>query len=89
MTGKSLGKSWMPNLTESPKDEEESFLWQALETEVQPKYYLSMTACLGILRRSQKAGKPLPPVLESALIAQAKLSAEEYKKIKETWKAEK
>ncbi len=35
------------------------------------KYYLSAKACLGILRRAQKRGKELPPLLKGALERQA------------------
>lgn len=37
------------------------------------KYYLSKTACLGILRRARERGKELPPQLKAALMAQAGL----------------
>lgn len=62
-----LGESWMPNIAESPKDEEESFLSQILEANVPEKYYLSATACQGILRRAETRGKELPPILKTAL----------------------
>ena len=35
------------------------------------KYYLSPTACLGILRRAESRGKALPPMLKDALERQA------------------
>lgn len=35
------------------------------------KYSLSPTACLGILKRAEKRGKELPPILKEALIQQA------------------
>jgi hypothetical protein len=35
------------------------------------KYYLSPTACLGILRRAESRGKALPPMLKNALEWQA------------------
>lgn len=38
---------------------------------VPQKYYLSETAAQGILRRTAKRGKPLPPLLEKALRKQA------------------
>jgi hypothetical protein len=44
-----------------------------LEAEPHRKYYLSSTACLGILRRARERGKILPPILEMALIYQAGL----------------
>jgi hypothetical protein len=43
-----------------------------LETgEVPERYYLSATACRGILRRAEKRGKELPEALRSALLAVA------------------
>lgn len=41
---------------------------------VQGGYYLSKTACLGILRRAEARGKELPPQLRDALILQAGLA---------------
>lgn len=48
-----------------------SFLSGILEAAPLPKYYLSRTACLGILRRAKKRGKELPPVLKQSLEIQA------------------
>lgn len=49
-----------------------SFLSDVLETrEVPARYFLSPTACLGILRRAERRGRSLPPQLEEALRAQA------------------
>lgn len=43
-----------------------------LETgDVPPQYYLSAKACRGILRRAEKRGKDLPPLLARALKAVA------------------
>lgn len=43
-----------------------------LETgDVPQRYFLSATACLGILRRAEKRGKRLPPSLRAALEAVA------------------
>ncbi len=39
------------------------------------KYYLSRTACLGILRRAKERGKELPIQLKAALMAQAGLAS--------------
>lgn len=55
----------------SRKGAKESILSQILEDTPHPKYYLSKTACLGILRRAKKRGKELPPVLKQALEIQA------------------
>lgn len=49
-----------------------SSLSDILETgDVPRKYFLSPTACSGILRRAEKRGKKLPKVLEDALRTQA------------------
>ena len=70
------------------KDGEGFFLSQILQDTVPQKFYLSERACLGILRRSQKRGKTLPKVLESALVRQAGLSSEEYEEKRLEWAAE-
>lgn len=46
---------------------------QILQDDPPRKYYLSRTACLGILRRARERGKELPPQLKTALMAQAGL----------------
>lgn len=50
-----------------------STLSQILEDSPHRKYYLTRKACLGILRRSEQRGKPLPPQLKLALMMQAGL----------------
>lgn len=40
---------------------------EVLETDVAPKYFLSATACSGILRRAERRGKALPELLQQAL----------------------
>jgi hypothetical protein len=65
------GVSWMLNSGESPSVAAESSLSQILEDNPHPKYYLSAKACQGILRRAEKRGKELPPMLKEALIRQA------------------
>lgn len=42
-------------------------LSEVLEPHVAPKYFLSPTAARGILRRAEKRGKALPPLLRRAL----------------------
>jgi hypothetical protein len=69
----SLGGVLTPNTTESPSVAAESFLSAVLETEAPAKYCLSRKACEGILRRAQKRGKELPPMLKEALLAQTKV----------------
>ena len=68
-----LGSPGMLNTSECPKSVAESFLSQILEAAAPSKYSLSRKACLGILRRSDVRGKPLPPALERALLIQAEL----------------
>lgn len=53
---------------ESPKDAVESHLLQILEDCPHQKYYLSEKACKGILRRAERRGKDLPPMLRQALL---------------------
>ena len=69
-----LGGYWTLNFGESPRDAEESSLSQILQDDPPRKYYLSKTACLGILRRAEARGKELPPQLRDALILQAGLA---------------
>ena len=66
-----LGEFMTLNTGPSHKGAKESILSQILEDTPHPKYYLSKTACLGILRRARKRGKELPPVLKQALEIQA------------------
>jgi hypothetical protein len=65
------GAASMLNTGVSPKEGKESFLSQILEASPLPKYYLTKTACLGILRRAYERGKELPPQLKAALEIQA------------------
>ena len=57
----------------SPRDAIESFLSQILQAHPPKKYYLTTAACLGILRRAEERGKPLPKALDTALRIQAGL----------------
>jgi hypothetical protein len=55
---------------EFPKDAAVCSLSDVLETGAVPqRYFLSATACKGILRRAEKRGKALPPSLAAALLA--------------------
>ena len=65
-----LGDYTMLNFGECPSAEKESRLSQILEASAPPKYYLSAKACQGILNRTEKRGKALPPVLKQALESQ-------------------
>jgi len=67
----------MLNTGVSPKDVKESFLSQILEDTPHPKYYLSKTACLGILRRARARGKELPKQLKIALEIQGEAEGAE------------
>ena len=67
------GGCWLRNTGPSPRDAIESFLSQILEDHPPKKYYLTTAACLGILRRAEERGKPLPQALDTALRIQAGL----------------
>ena len=69
-----LGECWTLNSGESPRDAAVSSLSQILEDSPHPKYYLSRTACQGILRRAGARGKELPKQLKEALMVQAHLA---------------
>ena len=62
------GDSLTLNIGEFPNAERESLLSQILEDNVPQKYYLSARACQGILVRASRRGKPLPELLEQALL---------------------
>lgn len=70
-TVQSLGELSMPNIGASPSVARGSTLSQILEVNAPQKYYLSPKACRGTLRRAEKRGKELPPLLKAALEAQA------------------
>lgn len=61
------GACWTPQAGAYPKEERESFLWQILQENAPEKYFLTKTACMGILRRAKKRGKELPLMLKEAL----------------------
>jgi hypothetical protein len=62
----------MRSFGESPSAAVVSRLSQILEANAPQKYYLSAKACLGIIRRAERRGKELPPMLREALTAQSK-----------------
>ena len=68
-----LGQSGRLNTSACPKGAIESSLSQILQGTVPSKYYLSRTACRGILQRAKERGKPLPPQLELALKLQTRI----------------
>lgn len=60
----------MPNISDWPNVVAASSLSQVLETGLIPqRYFLSPTACAGILRRAENRGKTLPTALQAALKA--------------------
>ncbi len=73
------GECWTLNTQEHPtirglslNDDGVSSLSDVLETgEVPKRYFLTAKACAGILRRAEKRGKELPPLLKQALEAMA------------------
>ena len=59
---------WTLSTSEWPKDAAVCSLSDVLETgDVPQRYFLSATACRGILRRAEKRGKALPIALATAL----------------------
>lgn len=68
-----LGECMMRNTGESPNAAVESRLSQILEATPPVKYSLSAKACQGILRRAERRGKDLPPVLKAVLLMQSGL----------------
>lgn len=75
------GASLTLNTGASPRDVAESSLWQILEEQPHPKYYLTKKACLGILRRASERGKELPEQLRVALEIQAGLREDDYQTV--------
>ena len=65
------GECSMCNTGESPNVAVESRLSQILEATPHGKYCLSGKACQGILRRAERRGKALPPVLKAVLLTQS------------------
>lgn len=61
------GACWTANTTEYPRDADECSLSDILEPHVLRKYYLTLKAAAGILRRAKARGRVLPPQLEHAL----------------------
>jgi hypothetical protein len=60
---------WTATLTPSHSDDAVCSLSDILEETqlVLPRYFLSQRACEGILRRAERRGKELPPMLLAAL----------------------
>lgn len=68
----SLGACTTPNISEQHSGAGVSFLSQILEEHAPARYSLSPKACQGILRRAERRGKDLPPMLKAALEQQAR-----------------
>ena len=71
-----LGEFTMRSFGECHREENASRLSQILEDSPHPKYYLSEKACLGILKRAERRGKELPPMLKEALLTQSRSRSE-------------
>ena len=70
--GQSLGGPWTPNISDWPNDAAVCSLSQVLETgSIPQRYFLSGTACAGILRRAAQKKVQLPEALRQALEWQA------------------
>ena len=64
----SRGGPSTPNTSAWPNAASVCSLSQVLETgSIPQRFFLSSTACAGILRRAEKRGKALPPALQQAL----------------------
>ena len=67
----SLGSYTTVNISECHSDAGDCFLSAILVAGAPERYSLSPKACQGILRRAERRGKKLPPMLYDALMAQA------------------
>lgn len=67
MAGQLPGEHWTRNFGEFPSAERESTLSQILVPNAPEKYYLSVKACEGIMRRAERRGKELPKILKEAM----------------------
>lgn len=75
-TGLLHGAFLMHSFGESPSAAAESRLSQILEENAHPKYFLSAKACVGIIRRAERRGKELPPMLKEALMMQSQTASD-------------
>ena len=67
----SLGACTTPNISAQHSGAGVCSLSAILEADAPEKYCLSPKACAGILRRAERRGKDLPPLLKAALMQQA------------------
>ena len=79
------GDNTMPNFGECPSVARESTLSQILEANAPEKYYLSAKACEGILRRAERRGKALPPILKEALLQMIERERAQETEADEDW----
>ena len=70
---KAWGGETFCGITSRPHETTRQHLSEILEKDVDPKYYLTVAACLGILRRVDAKGKEIPQLLRSALEYQARI----------------
>ena len=71
------------NTGECPSVVVASTLSQILEANAPEKYYLSAKACEGILRRAERRGKQLPPLLKDALLQMIERERWEHEELTE------
>ena len=75
----SPGESLTLDISERPSVAKECFLSDILETgDLPQRYYLSPTACAGILKRGERRKKNIPPVLKMALKAVAESESSDH-----------
>ena len=67
----SLGSFTTVNISAQHSGAGACFLSAILEENAPDRYSLSPKACAGILRRAERRGKDLPPLLKAALMQQA------------------
>ena len=67
----SLGACTTPNISEQHSGAGACSLSQILQADAPGKYSLSPKACAGILKRAERRGRALPPLLKAALEEQA------------------
>lgn len=63
----SRGECWTLSSSEYPRGAAVCFLSDILCPDAPQEYFLSPTACEGIIRRAERRGRSLPPVLKTAL----------------------
>ena len=78
---------WTLSISECHSDADVSLLSQVLDHSTPERYCLSPKACAGILRRAEKRGKELPPILNQALVGIVK-DAEPCEPLAETLEEE-